>query len=260
MKALWKGSISFGLVTIPVRLYSGSITHRIDLDMIRRKDRCAIEYVRVCKKDGKEVPWEAIAKGYKKEDGEYIIVDPTDLAQAMPQKTQTIALFEFVPEVEIPSQYLEKPYIVEPEKNAVKAYVLLREALKKSKKVGLVKFILRNSEHLGLLKVEENAILLIQMRFDQDLHNPAEAKIPTDSNIDPKELTMALHIIDQLTGTFEPEKYTDTYKDELLKIIEQKVKEPERKKIVQNTSDKVKKVAADDLLEQLKSSLEALKN
>lgn len=262
MKAIWKGSISFGLVNIPVRLFSGSVTHRIDLDMIRRKDRCAIEYVRVCKKDGKEVPWEDIAKGYKKENGDYIILDPADLAQAIPKKTQTIDLFEFVLEDEIPSQYLEKPYIVEPEKNAAKTYALLRAALKKSGKVGLAKFILRNSEHLGILKVEENAILLIQMRFNQDLRNPAEAKIPTDIKIETKELNMALHIIDQLTGTFEPKKYTDTYKDELLKIIEQKVQEPQSKKTVrkESASRKVPKVAADDLLEQLKASLEALKN
>ena len=102
MKALWKGGISFGLVNIPVRLYSGSVTHRIDLDMIRKKDQCAIQYVRICKADGKEVPWEEIAKGYKKENGDYVILDKADFEKAMPEKTQTLDIFEFSLEHEIP--------------------------------------------------------------------------------------------------------------------------------------------------------------
>jgi len=263
MKALWRGGISFGLVNIPVRLFSGAVTHRIDLDMIRKKDQCAIQFVRVCKKDGKEVPWEDIAKGYRKEDGDYVILDKEDLAKAMPEKTQTIDIFEFVLEDEIPSQYLEKPYIVEPEKAAAKTYALLRAALKKSGKVGLAKFVLRNTEHLGILKVEDDAILLIQIRFDQDLRDPSETKIPSNIKIEKKELDMALTIIDQLTEKFEPEKYKDTYKDELLKLIKKKSKEPKGKKTKTKEADakpKVSKTAADDLLEQLKASLEAIKN
>ncbi|MBA9071967.1 DNA end-binding protein Ku [Flavobacterium gossypii] len=262
MKAIWKGGISFGLINIPVRLYSGAVTHRIDLDMIRKKDHCAIEFVRVCKKDGKEVPWDEIAKGYKKENGDYVVLDKSDFARAMPEKTQTIDVFEFVLEKEIPAQYLEKPYIVEPAKEAKKTYTLLREALKKSGKVGLAKFVLRNTEHLGILKVEDNAILLIQIRFDQDLRSPSEAKIPDDVKIAKKELDMALNIIEQLTDKFEPEKYKDTYKDELLKIIRKKSKEKGKpaKKEESAEKPKAKKEATDDLLAQLKASLEAIKN
>ncbi|OYU81681.1 MAG: Ku protein [Flavobacterium sp. BFFFF1] len=262
MKALWKGGISFGLVNIPVRLYSGSVSHRIDLDMIRKKDHCAIEYVRVCKKDGKEVPWDEIAKGYKRDDGDYVVLDKDDFAKAMPEKTQTIEIFEFVLEDEIPSQYLEKPYIVEPEKSASKTYALLRAALKKSGKVGLAKFVIRSAEHLGILKVEDDAILLIQIRFDQDLRDPSEAKIPENITIQKKELDMAMTIIDQMTEKFEPEKYKDTYKDELLKMIKKKLAAPKGKKVVENDTPKTKptKTDADDLLEQLKASLEAMKN
>ena len=263
MKALWKGGISFGLVNIPVRLYSGSVSHRVDLDMIRKKDQCAIEYVRVCKKDGKEVPWDEIAKGFKKEDGDYVVLDKTDFAKIAPEKTQTIEIFEFVLEDEIPSQYLEKPYIVEPEKQASKVYALLRAALKKSGKVGLAKFVLRSAEHLGILKVEDDAILLIQIRFDQDLRNPSEAKIPTDIKIEKKELDMALTIIDQLTEKFEPEKYKDSYKEEMLKLIKKKASEKPKKKGAKETPEekpKAKKAPQDDLLEQLKASLEAMKN
>lgn len=264
MKAIWKGNISFGLVNIPIRLYSGAVTHRIDLDMIRKKDQCEIQYVRVCKKDGKEVPWDDIAKGYKRENGDYIIIDEKDFAKALPEKTQRIDIFEFVLEDEIPSQYLEKPYIVEPAKEARKTYVLLREALRKSGKCGLAKYVIRSAEHLGILKVEGDAILLIQMRFDQDLRDPGEANIPGDMKLEKKELDMALSIVDQMTGAFEPEKYKDTYKDELLKIIRQKEKAKPGKKTTAKddaeTKPKASKGAKDDLLEQLRASLEAIQN
>ncbi len=262
MKALWKGGISFGLVNIPVRLYSGSVSHTIDLDMIRKKDQCPIQYVRVCKKDGQEVPWDQIAKGYKKEDGDYVILDKDDIARLMPEKTQSIDIFEFVLEDEIPSQYLEKPYIVEPEKQASKVYALLREALKKSGKVGLAKFVLRTAEHLGILKAEGDAILLIQIRFDQDLRKPSEAKLPTDIKIQKNELDMAMSIIGQLTDKFDPSKYKDTYKDELLKLIKKKATEKPKKKGSKEVEEKpkAKKAPKDDLLEQLRASLEAIKN
>lgn len=261
MKAIWKGSISFGLVHIPIKLYSGTQSHNINLDMIREKDKCPIQYVRVCKKDGKEVPWEDIAKGYRKESGDYVLLDKDVFARIAPEKTQTIDIFEFVMEEDIPSKYLEKPYIIEPAKEAKKVYALLREALKKSKKVGLCRFVMRTSQHLGILKVEDDAILLIQIRFNDELRDPGEAEmIPKNITISKKELDMAMNIIDQLTDKFEPEKYKDTYKDDLVKMIKQKAaskkgdKEPAPVKRRKKTEDK------DDLLEQLKASLAAIKN
>ena len=260
MKAIWRGGISFGLVNIPVRLYSGSVTHRIDLDMIRKKDQCEIQYVRVCKSDGKEVPWDEIAKGYRRENGDYIVLDKDEIAKAMPEKTQTIDIFEFVLEDEIPAQYLEKPYIIEPEKQASKVYALLHAALKKSGKVGLCKFVMRTSEHLGILKVEKDAILLIQIRFDQDLRDPKEAKLPTGIKIEKKELDMALTIIDQLTDKFDPAKYKDTYKEELLKLIKKKAALGKGKALKPAPKAKATKEKSDDLLDQLKASLLAMKN
>jgi len=261
MKAIWKGSISFGLVNIPIKLYSGTNSHNINLDMIRQKDKCAIQYVRVCKKDGKEVPWDEIAKGYKKENGDYVILDKADFEKVQPEKTQTIDIFEFIKEEEVPSKYLEKPYIIEPEKTAKKVYALLREALKKTQKVGLCRFVMRTTEHLGILKVEDDAILLIQIRFNDELRDPKEAElIPTDITISKKELDMAVTIIDQLTDTFDPSKYKDTYKEELVKMIKKKAatkpgeKEPAPVKRRKKAADK------DNLLEQLKASLAAIKN
>jgi len=261
MKAIWKGSISFGLVNIPIKLYSGTQTHNINLDMVRQKDKCKIQYVRVCKKDGKEVSWEDIAKGYRKENGDYIIIDKNDFEKISPEKTQTIDIFEFIKEEEIPSKYLEKPYIVEPSKDAKKVYALLREALKKSQKVGLCKFVMRTTQHLGILKVEDDAILLIQIRFNDELRDPEEATlIPTDIKIAKKELDMALTIIDQLTDSFDPSKYKDTYKDELIKLIKKKGAAKPDEKVETPTRTRKKTAAKDDLLEQLKASLAAIKN
>lgn len=262
MKALWKGAISFGLINIPVKLYSGAQTHRVDLDMIRKKDHCAIEYVRVCKKDGKEVPWDEIAKGYRKENGDYVVLDKEEIARAMPEKTQTIDIFEFVLEDEIPSKYLEKPYLIEPEKIAAKTYALLRDALKKSGKVGLCKFVIRSAEHLGILTPQDEAIVLVQIRFEQDLRDPSELKLPGKAvSVTKKELDMAMTIIDQLTDKFEPEKYKDTYKEELIKLIQKKAKAPTKKlpAVAQRRKTKTKE-KGDDLLEQLKASLKAIKN
>jgi len=259
MKAIWKGSISFGLVNIPIRLYSGTNSHNINLDMIRQKDKCAIQYVRVCKKDGQEVPWDEIAKGYKKENGDYVILDKADFDKVAPEKTQTIDIFEFIKEDEIPSKYLEKPYIVEPSKEAKKVYALLREALKKSQKVGLCKFVMRTTQHLGILKVEDDAILLIQIRFNDELRDPHEAEmIPTDITISKKELDMAISIVDQLTETFDPKKYKDTYKEELIKMIKEKAAAKPGDKPAPVKRKKTP-AAKDDLLEQLKASLAAIK-
>jgi DNA end-binding protein Ku len=260
MRAIWKGSISFGLVNIPIKLYSGTQSHRVNLDMVRQKDKCKIEYVRVCKKDGKEVPWDDIAKGYRKENGDYVIIDKSDFERIAPEKTETIDIFEFIKEEEIPAKYLEKPYILEPEKSAKKVYALLREALKKSEKVGLCRFVMRTTQHLGILKVEEDAILLIQIRFNDELRDPDEAGlIPKDITISKKELDMAISIIDQLTDKFEPEKYKDTYKDDLVKIIKAKAKTKGKEKPATPARRRKKTSEKDDLLDQLKASLAAIK-
>jgi len=261
MRAIWKGSISFGLVNIPIKLYSGTQSHRIELDMVRQKDKCQIQYVRVCKKDGKEVPWEDIAKGYRKENGDYVIIDKSDFEKISPEKTQTIDIFEFIKEEQIPSKFLEKPYIIEPEKSAKKVYALLREALRKSEKVGLCKFVMRTTQHMGILKVEEDAILLIQIRFNDELRDPDEAGlIPKDISISKKELDMAMSIIDQLTEEFDPEKYKDTYKDDLIKMIKAKAKAKDGEKPAPAPRKRKTAAAKDDLLDQLKASLAAIKN
>ena len=152
MKALWKGSISFGLVNIPVKLYSASQSHTLDLDMLRKGDLCQVRFARVCRDDGKEIPYEDIVKGYKYEDGDYVVLTDKDFENASVEKTHTIDILHFVNEKEIDPVYFEKPYFLVPEKSGTKSYALLREAIKQTKKAGIGRFVLKNREHIGLLK------------------------------------------------------------------------------------------------------------
>jgi DNA end-binding protein Ku len=224
MKALWKGSISFGLVNIPVKLYSASQSHTLDLDMLRKGDLCQVRFARVCRDDGKEIPYEDIVKGYKYKDGDYVVLTDKDFENANVEKTHTIDIFHFVNEKEVDSVYFEKPYYLEPERAGVKSYVLLREAIRKSKKAGLGRFVLKNREHIGLLKIYDNALVFNQIRFYDEVRETKELYVPEAKTVSAKEIDMAIALIKQLSGKFNPKQYRDTYVDELKKIITAKSK------------------------------------
>jgi DNA end-binding protein Ku len=249
-RAIWKGGISFGLVYIPVKLYSGATRHDVDLNMIREEDKCPIKYIRVCQNDGKEVPWKDIAKGFKMDDY-YIVIKDEDFKKASKGKSESIDIMEFVKTGEINPRYFEKPYLLEPEKGAGKTYNLLREAIIKSKMAGLAKFVLRNREHLALLMADEHVMYLTQMRFHDELRQPTDLKIP-DTKPSKQELEMAMQLIKGLTNKFEPEKYKDTYQETLKKIIDAKAKNKE----VKAPKKQKEESPVDDLMEQLKKSLE----
>lgn len=169
MRALWTGGISFGLVYIPIRLYSAApVSKEIHFDMLRKGDNCAIKYVRVCQSTGEEVAWNDIVKGYEYRKGDYIIMSDDDFAKAYPKKTKTIDIQDFVDRKEIDPKYFEKPYFIEPTKEAAKTYALLREALKKSGKAALAKYVIRSKERLGLILVEDNMLYLNQMRYPEE--------------------------------------------------------------------------------------------
>ncbi len=249
-RAIWKGGISFGLVYIPVKLYSGATRQNIDLNMIREEDKCPIKYVRVCQSDGKEVAWKDIAKGFKLDD-HYIVISDEDFKKASKGKSDSIDIIEFVKTEEINPRYFEKPYLLEPEKGAGKTYNLLRQAIVKSKMAGLAKFVMRNREHLALLMADEKVLYLAQMRFHEELREPDDLKIPSTSP-SKQELEMAMQLIKGMSNKFEPEKYKDTYNETLEKIIEAKAK----KKEVKVPKTKKDETAMEDLMEQLKKSLE----
>ena len=224
MRSIWTGAISFGLINIPVRLYTAVKETRPDLDMLHKQDLSPIRYARVCKADGEEIPFKDIVKGYEYQKGDYVVLEDEDFKRANVRKTQTIDILDFVSAEEIDPKLLEKPYYLEPIKEARKAYMLLAQGLQKTHKIGIGKFVLRTREHLVALKPEGDMLILDQMRFSDEIVSPESLNIPHDEKVSTKELDLAIKLIDQLTTTFHPEEYKDTYSQELMTIIEDKAK------------------------------------
>lgn len=253
MRSIWNGAIGFGLVNIPVKLYSATETSTLDLDMLDKSDLSNIRFKRVNEKTGKEVKWENIVKGYKLDDN-YIVLDEEDFEAASPEKSKIFSIEQFVEEAEIESVYFQTPYFLEPQKNGENAYVLLVEALKKTKKVGVGTFVLRTKEVLGIVKPYRDLLIVNTIRFPEELREYEELAIP-DKKVKPGELKMAVSLIEQNTEKFDSEQYKDTYSADLLKIIKQKAK-GKKPKIAkaEETSDKTI-----DLMAKLKASLEKSK-
>jgi DNA end-binding protein Ku len=223
MRAIWKGSISFGLVNIPVGLYSATkSTSNIKLRMLRKSDLSPIKYKRVAEADDKEVPWEEIVKGFEYEKGEFVIVTDEDFNKVNVESTQTVDIKEFVDLGEIDPMFFDQPYFLAPEKGGDKAYALLREALSQTGKAGIAKVVIKTREHLAAVKPLGKALVLELMHFADELADPAELKLP-DSAIGKKELNMAQTLIEQMTDKWHPGKYKDEYREGLLKLIEEKI-------------------------------------
>jgi len=253
MRAIWTGAIGFGLVNIPVKLYSATQESSLDLDMLDKKDHSNIRFQRVNEKTGKEVPWDNIVRGYKY-NGEYVVLSDEDFKQASPEKSKIIEIAEFVDASEIDAVYYETPYYLEPKKTGSKAYILLRDALQKSGKVGLGTYVMRTKEAIGIIRPMGDVLVLNKMRFAEEIRDHKDLKLPEDKT-KPNELKMALALIDQLSGPFEIEKYHDTYSEQLMKVIEAKAK---GKKIEAPTM-KVVHSKSQDLMDQLKASLSTSK-
>ncbi len=254
MKSIWTGAIGFGLVNIPVKLFSAVHESNLDLDMLDKKDHAKIRFKRINENTGKEVAWGNIVKAYNY-DGRYVILSDEDFEKASPEKSKIIEIREFINETEIESLFFETPYYLEPQKSGEKAYVLLREALKKSAKVGLGSFVLRHKENLCVLKPLDTVLLLIKIRFAEEIRNVGELNIPLRSTIKKEELKMATALIGQLTSPFNIAKYKDTYSEELMKLIKSKVKG----KHIPSPTMRVVHSQAKDLMAQLKASLNTKK-
>jgi DNA end-binding protein Ku len=249
MRSIWTGAIGFGLVNIPIKMYSAVQGSELDLDMLDKKDHANIKFKRVNEHTGKEVAWENIVKGYKL-DNRYIVLNDEDFAKASPEKTKIIEIAEFVEESEIDSIYYETPYYLEPERSGSKAYALLRDALHKTGKVGFGSFVLRNKEGLCLIKPMEDILVLCRIRWAQEIRPTDEITVPAGSP-KPAELKMAVELISQLSGPFDITSYKDTYTDALMKLIKAKAK---GKKPATPALRVVHKQGT-DLLSQLKASL-----
>lgn len=250
MKAIWKGSINFGLVNIPIKLYSATEQSTLNLDMVDRRDMAKIHFKRVNENTGKEVDWENIAKAYLL-DGEYIMLEDEDFEEAAPEKSKIIEVNHFIDEDEIDTIYFENSYYVEPEKAGAKAYALLHDALEKSGKVGVAQFVLRTSETLCVLKPLNEILVLSKIRFAQEIRSTESLSIPSRSSVKSDELKMAITLINQYTTPFNIEKYKDEYSDALLKVIKARAsgKRGKVRKLKETESH------TQSLMEQLKASL-----
>lgn len=254
MRSIWTGTIGFGLVNIPVKLYSATEGSEISLEMLDKKDHSKIKFKRVNEITGKEVQWGDIVKAYNME-GKYIEVTDKDIEAASPEKNKVIEISEFVNLNDIDVIYYETPYYLEPEKPGVRAYALLREALAKSGKVGVASFVMRTKESLAILKPSNNMIILNKIRYQQEIRSYEELHVPDKSEVKPAELKMAMSLVDQLSGKFDISLYKDNYTAQIMKVIEAKARG------LKQTKKEMKVVhhKTVDLMEQLKESLNVKK-
>ena len=251
MRAIWSGAISFGLVNIPVKVYSATNSQKMDFDMLDKNDLSPIRYARISTGSDKEIPYEDIVKGYKWGD-QYVVMEKEDFEKASPEKTKTIEIVDFVDESEVDSILYDKPYYLEPDKTAARAYALLRDALKKSKKVGIATFVFRNKEHIGVVKTSGKVVVLNQVRFADEIRNPEELNLPGTQTTKGKELEMALALIDQSTSNFDLKKCKAEYSKALINIIEKKAKG----KPIRSPKGKAPKTTnTSELMNMLKASL-----
>ena len=254
MRSIWKGSIGFGLVSIPIKLYSAVQTSSLDLDMLDSRDHAHIKFQRVNENTKKEVPYDKIVKGYKFDD-DYVIVEDADFEAAAPEKSKVIEIESFVDIASVNPMYYETSYYTEPETKNNMAYALLLEALKKSGKAGLARFVLRSTESLCIVHPVKDAIVVTRIRFEQQIRDQADLNLNNKVEVSKKELDMGLALINQYAEPLDLSKYKDEYHTELLRLIEAKAKgkRPTIKKL------KPQKAKNDDLYDQLMSSLQVKK-
>lgn len=256
MRSIWKGAISFGLVTIPVKLYSATEEKNVSFHQVHREDGGRIRYKRVCSVDGEEVSYGDIAKGYELSSGETVILTDEDFADLPLSSSRTIDVLQFVPLEDVDPIYFAKSYYLEPEKTGTKPYVLLRDALEQSDKVAVVKVALRQREQLATLRVRDGVFVLETMLWPDEIRTPDFAFLDDDVEVRPQELTMAGSLIDSLTADFDPSQYTDSYREALEAVISAKV---EGQEVVQPTAEQPQGGAVLDLMAALRASVEAAK-
>jgi DNA end-binding protein Ku len=219
--ALWTGAINFGLVTIPVRLFTAIRTNELSFNMLHKKDEGRIKYERVCSVDGKPVPWDEIVKGYEYEKGEYVVLTDEDFERVNPKATQSVEILEFVDLDTINPMYFDKPYYIEPNKQGKHAYALLREALAKAKKVAIARVVVRTKEYIATVRPIEDALVLELLHWANEMVATDTLELPGNEKLPEAEMKMAEMLIDSMAvKAFDPSKFTNRYHDEVLAMIE----------------------------------------
>jgi DNA end-binding protein Ku len=252
-RATWKGSLAFGLVNIPVELHTAVRDHRPRFRLLHAKDESPVHYERVCESEGKPVAWEDLVKGFEYEKGQFVVLTKDDFKTAALEKTRTIDILDFVDPKDVDERYFETPYYLLPGKGAERAYALLREAIRESGKVGVGKIILREAQHLAAVEVINDAIVLTMMRFADELADLSEFSFPSREGLRKPELGMARQLIDHLSAEWDPEKYSDEYRENLMRVIRAKIKGRSPKL---EGREQARTANVVDLMERLRASLE----
>ncbi len=224
MRAIWKGSISFGLVSIPVALVNASRQEELKFRLLRGKDLSPVNYKRVAEVDGKEVPWDEIVKGYEYEKGKFVVLKDDDFKRVDLEATDTIDIVDFVDLPDINPVYFYRPYYLQAQKGGAPAYKLLREVLASTNKVGIAKVIIRTRQHLAAVKANGDLLVLDLMRFKDELVSPSEVAKPEGKQLGAKELKMATTLVEQMSEEWDPARYSDDYRSALMKLIDAKIK------------------------------------
>ena len=251
-RALWKGSISFGHVNIPIELHTAVRNHRPKFRMLHAKDKAPVRFERVCVRDGKPVAWEDLVKGYEYSKGHFVVMTKEDFQAAAVEKTRTVDIVDFVKAEEIDDRFFETPYYLVPVKSGERAYALLREAIRDSGRIGIAKFILRDAQHLAAVEVIEDAIVLSVMRFADELVDVKQFDFPAAQGVRKQELDMAKALVNSLAADWDPAKYTDQYRENLMRIIQAKMK---GKDVVLAPEEEPRQAEVVDLMERLRRSL-----
>ena len=261
-RGLWKGAISFGLVNVPVELFSAQKrSAELDLTMLDRRDLAPVGYKRVNKASGKEVPWEDVVKGYEYEDDKYVVLSEEDFRRANPEAAKTVDIMAFVDLADITPQYFETPYYLAPAKRGEKAYALLRDAMAKAGKAGIATVVIRTKQYLAALVPQDEALILNTLRYHDELKSAKDLDIPEKlkgAKATSKELDMALTLIEDMADDWKPEKYRDTYHEDLMQRIEQKIKAGQTEEITEPEKEErpTKGAQVIDLMSLLKKSVE----
>ena len=252
-RALWKGSIAFGLVNIPVELHTAVRDSRPRFRMLHAEDKSPVKFERVCAREGKPVSWDELVKGYEYEKGRFVVVTKEDFRAAALEKSRTVDIRSFVKPDEIDDRFFETSYYLVPGKGGERAYALLREAIKETGRVGIATIVLREAQHLAALEVVKDAMVLTMMRYAEELVDNKEYHFPPAKDIRKAELTMARMLVENLADAWDPSQYTDEYRANLMKIIKAKLKGKEAK-LVEHVEPRQAEVV--DLMERLRQSLQ----
>jgi DNA end-binding protein Ku len=251
--AVWKGAISFGLVNIPVSLHTAVRESRPRFRMLHAKDKSPVSFSRICQREGKPVSWDNLVKGYEYEKGKFIVLTKEDFQTAALEKSKTVDILDFVKQEEIDDLFFETPYYLTPDRGGERAYALLREALRESGKIGIAKIILREVQHLAALTAVDGALVLTMMRFGDELADVKAFQFPKADSAKPNELKMANTLINSLTAKWSPDKYTDDYQANLMRLIKAKLKGKTPR--LASERAETKEAAVIDLMSRLRESL-----